>query len=121
MNKVKDDLYNLTGKDMLSLVMFVLFKIREIPDLAVLSQLAYLIDETSFMRIVKYFGGQSITFPTYEEVQKVFKVLLIYEEVELSKSKSFSDAVAELGEDEKENVLLLYKEVKDALKDYTFV
>ena len=39
----------------------------------------------------------------------------------MSKSKSFSDAVAELGEDEKESVLLLYKEVKDALKDYTFV
>lgn len=121
MIKVKDGLYELTTKDIISLVMFVLFQMRGVPEMAPLSQLAYLVDEESFMRIVKYYGGQTVTFPTYDEVKSLFGVLLMYDDVELSGTKTLSEATANLTDEEKESTLRLYKVVKDILKDYEFV
>ena len=121
MFKVKDGLYSMTTKDTLSLIMFVLFQIRNVPEMAPLSQLAYLVDEESFMKIVKYYGGQTITFPKYEEVKNLLSVLMVYDDVEISKTKTLSEALAEMSEEEKLSVLRIYKSVKEALRDYEFV
>ena len=121
MIKVEDGLYNLTTKDIISLIMFVLFQMRGIKEMAPLSQLAYLVDEESFMRIVKYYGGQTVTFPTYEEVKNVFSVLMLYDDVELSCTKTIGEVTEQLSDEEKESTLNLYGVVKDILKDYEFV
>jgi len=106
----------------LSLIMFVLFRIKDVPEMGPLSRLVYLVGEEEFIKIIKYFGGQTVTFPTKEEFNRLTKTLLLYNNVELENGK-LSEEIEKLGVDdsEKEKVLGLYKSVKEVMQNYEFV
>ena len=66
-NSIKENLNTLELSDVYSLMLFVLYKVQDIPEYAVLSELCYLMDSRSLTRLSTYFAGKTITIPTESE------------------------------------------------------
>ena len=64
---ISSNLNALKLSDIYSLILFVIYKIQDIPDYAVLSELCYLLDGSNLTRLLTYFAGKTITFPTAED------------------------------------------------------
>ena len=76
---ITENLKKLRTTDIYSLVLFALYKMRDIPDYRVLSELVYILDRDSLLRLCEYFGGNTIQIPTLDDLQVVLYCLLLYE------------------------------------------
>lgn len=117
---VKSALDKLSNKDIYSLLMFVLFKVNEVPELAVLSQLIYLLDEDSFIKLLKYFGGQKIVIPTINDLRVLIHSLVMYKSIELD-GLDFNSSFNNIPDELKEDVLYKYESIKNIMSEYSFV
>ena len=61
---IKEELQKLHEPDIWSLLLFVLFKIKDIPEYSGISELAYILDRKNLLKLCEYFGGTTITMPT---------------------------------------------------------
>lgn len=83
---VKKALDNLHLSDVYSLMLFLLYKVQDIPEYATLSELCYLLDGSNLNRLLTFFEGQTITIPTAEEFVILTDALLVYQYVTLEGS-----------------------------------
>lgn len=60
MSRVKKELSNIKELDIYSLILFALFKLRDIPDYLALSELVFLMDKKELLKLCEYFGGMTI-------------------------------------------------------------
>jgi hypothetical protein len=60
MSRVKNELLNIKELDIYSLILFALFKLRDIPDYLALSELVFLMDKKELLKLCEYFGGMTI-------------------------------------------------------------
>ena len=119
-NSIKENLNTLELSDVYSLMLFVLYKVQEIPEYAVLSELCYLMDSRSLTRLFTYFAGKTITIPTESEFKILANALLMYQKVNIDR-KSYSDAIAELKDltpKEKTSITNLYLQIIDIMNNY---
>ena len=74
----------LREQDVYSILCGYLYEYKDIPEYSILCELAYLLDTKSFINLIKYFEGQTITIPTKEEFQSGIRTLLLlqYHEIE---------------------------------------
>lgn len=103
----KEDLKSLRQIDVYSLVLFALYQLKEVPEYATLSELAYVLSKDSLMKLLDYFGGTTITIPTKRELQTVINALLVYQSVKVEKN-SLALALSKLGDVDR----LQVKEIK---------
>ena len=82
-NNIKKNLNNLHLSDIYSLMLFILFKIQDIPEYAVASELCYLLDGANMTRLLTYFAGRTVTFPTESEMSIVTNALLMYQYINI--------------------------------------
>ena len=75
---IKNNLNALHLSDIYSLILFILYKVQDIPEYAVLSELCYLLDGNNLTRLLTYFAGKTITFPTEDEFASLTNALLLY-------------------------------------------
>ena len=117
---MKESLDNLHLSDVYSLMLFALYKVQEIPDYAVLSQLCYLLDGSNLNRLLTYFEGQTITFPTKEEMSIMTNALLLYQYVQIDGlTYPEGDAKLEwLKASERKKVLDLYLKLLQVMANY---
>lgn len=117
---MKESLDNLHLSDVYSLMLFALYKVQEIPDYAVLSQLCYLLDGSNLNRLLTYFEGQTITFPTKEEMSIMTNALLLYQYVQIDGlTYPEGDAKLEgLKASERKKVLDLYLKLLPVMANY---
>lgn len=80
---ITDNLKRLNTLDIYSTLMFVLFKTQEIPSQATLSELVYILDKNSLLKLCEYYGGQTITIPTIEDLEILTYCLIVYNDVEI--------------------------------------
>ena len=71
-SSTKQDINNLHLSDIYSLMLFVLFKVQEIPEYAVTSELCYLLDGANMTRLLTYFAGRTVKFPTESDLAVVY-------------------------------------------------
>ena len=117
---IKDDISKLSENDIYSMGLFTLYSLTEIPDYRVLSELPYILDKKSLLKVCKYYGGTTIKIPTVEELETVMKVLLIYQRVNIEK-KSLESALKELGYTTlNKKILQVYKLISEVLDKYEF-
>ena len=57
--------------DVYSLMLFAMFKLRDIPEYASLSEMVYILDKDSLLKLCEYFGGLTIKIPTIEELESI--------------------------------------------------
>jgi hypothetical protein len=69
----------LNRQDIYSVASALLYLLKDNPKYKSISELFYLTDYDSFIRLIKYFGGQEIRIPTFEELDEVLRMLLVYQ------------------------------------------
>ena len=119
-NNIKKNLNNLHLSDIYSLMLFVLFKVQEIPEYAVASELCYLLDGANMTRLLTYFAGRTITFPTEAEMTIVTNALLMYQYINIE-GDTFTTAqnkLEKLTKKEKDKVTELYVQLLPIMKQY---
>jgi hypothetical protein len=119
-NNIKKNLNNLHLSDIYSLMLFILFKVQEIPEYALTSELCYLLDGSNMTRLLTYFAGKTVTFPTESEMTVVTNALLMYQYINID-GETFTVAQNKLGKlskKEKEEVTELYVKIIPIMKQY---
>lgn len=117
---IKDNLNNLKVSDIYSLMLFILYKMEDIPEYAVLSELCYLLDGTNMTRLLTYFAGKTITFPTQEEMAILTNALLLYQYINIE-DDSLAEAQSKikgLSTKQKEKVTELYLKIIPIMNKY---
>ena len=117
---IKQNLNNLHLSDIYSLMLFILFKVQEIPEYAVTSELCYLLDGANMTRLLTYFAGKTVTFPTEAEMAIVTNALLMYQYINID-GETFTMAQSKLGDltkKEKDKVTELYVKILPIMKQY---
>lgn len=117
---IKKSLNNLHLSDIYSLMLFILFKVQEIPEYAVTSELCYLLDGANMTRLLTYFAGKTVTFPTEAEMAIVTNALLMYQYINID-GETFTAAQNKLGDltkKEKDKVTELYVQILPIMKQY---
>ena len=121
MNDYSSNLDNLKKRDIYSLMLFALYKLRDIPEYSSLSELAYILDKDNLLRLCEYFGGVTLTIPTVEELESILYSLLLYQYVDVEKS-DYEEAIKKLGCSS--NILRKvksdYKKLVKLLSNYSF-
>lgn len=121
MSRIKDNLSELTKKDIYTNALFILYKLSDLPEYSVVSELAYILDKNSLLKLCEYFGGLTIKIPTIEEIENVLYLLLAYQLINEDK-KSFDEAF-DLIASKVGNVTKLkkqYAKLASILEDYEF-
>jgi hypothetical protein len=101
-------------------MLFILFKVQDIPEYAVTSELCYLLDGANMTRLLTYFAGRTITFPTEEEMKIVTNALLMYQYINID-GDTFINAqnkLEKLTQKEKDKVTELYVQLLPIMKQY---
>lgn len=80
----KTDLSQFKETDIYSISMFLLYQLTEIPEYSVISELPYVVDMKSMLRLCQYFGGKTIKIPTLDELQSLTHLLLLYQNVNIN-------------------------------------
>lgn len=119
-NNIKKNLNNLHLSDIYSLMLFILFKVQDIPEYALTSELCYLLDGANMTRLLTYFAGRTVTFPTESEMKVVTNALLMYQYINID-GETFTAAqnkLEKLTKKEKEAVTELYVQLLPIMKQY---
>lgn len=119
--KIKNELINLKRKDIYSLLMFVLFKFKNIDEYSTLSELAYVLDKDNLLKLCEYFGGLTIKIPTLSELETLLYALLMYQYINVDgmdfvSAKKVIDGSCR----DADTAAELYLCLKNVMKDYQF-
>ena len=119
--KIKESILTLREMDMWSLVLFALYKIKDLPEYSALSELVYILDKDSVLKLCEYFGGLTITIPTIDELENLVCALVLYQHVNIDKM-DYDKAVTLLGEDSVNlrAVKASYNKICSILENYEF-
>ena len=119
--KITDSLNALNKEDIYSLMLFTLYKMKDIPDYLTLTQLCYILDGDNLNKFLSYYGGMTIRVPTQHEFQLVLRALSLYQYVNLDKGdfeSGLKDIVAE--DYNVDEVKAMYAKIIEVLTDYEF-
>lgn len=118
---IKNEINNLKTADIYSLMLFALYKMTDAPEYSALSQLAYLLDKDSLLKLCEFYGGLTITIPTIDELENVLYALLLYQEVDVE-HKDYDESLEKLHRKDLpiDTIESTYISVKDILKNYNF-
>lgn len=94
--KVKEELAKLKDVDVYSLMLFAMFKLRDIPEYSSLSELVYILDKESLLKLCEYFGGLTLKIPTIDELESIIYSLVLYQFVNID-GMDYDEAVKIIG------------------------
>lgn len=114
-------LEQLEEKDIYSLLLFVVYKLKDDKKYSTLSELVYLLDKDSLFNLLSVFGGLTITIPKTKDMKLVVAGLMIYQLVNLE-GKDLTASIKEVrtGEYTEKELKEVYLKVCDVVKDYEF-
>lgn len=118
---IKKSLDSLHLSDIYSLMLFICYKLQDLPEYAVLSELCYLLDGANLTRLLTYFAGKTITIPTEDEFATMSKALLLYQYINIE-GKSLTEAQAKLTEvtpKQREKIMGLYLKIIPIMNQYS--
>lgn len=116
---MNSELDKLKTRDVYSLILFILYKIKDNDKYSTLSELAYIVDKESLLNICQYFGGLTITIPTIDEFEDILNVLLLYQKVDVE-GRDLDKTLDDFGirRRDKENMITIYQQVQNILSNY---
>lgn len=119
--QINEALLALDKEDVYSMMLFVLYKLRDNPDYMALSELGYILDGSDLTKFLGYYGGMTITIPTLKDLRLVTQALTLYQLVNLEEH-SFEDAVKALRDDEftDDELKQTYAKLVELMGNYEF-
>ena len=82
---VSEIVSKMADRDVYAVMCSYLYDLSNDPKYATLSELCYLLDIDSLMKLLKYFSGQVIKIPTKEEVSDAIKILTLMQYYDIEK------------------------------------
>lgn len=118
--KLRKSLNSLHLSDIYSLMLFVLYKVQEIPEYALVSELCFLLDGSNLTRLLTYFAGKTVTFPTEKEMALVSNAMLLYQYINLDGMElpAAQKKLEGLTATQKQKVTDLYLKLIPIMKNY---
>ena len=119
--KINNELQKFKESDIYSLVLFTLFKIKDIPEYSTLSELVYILDKESLLKLCEYYGGLTIKIPTIEDLEGLIYSLVLYEAVDLNQ-QSYDETIKYI-QSKYANIKKVksnYICIKEVLNNYSF-
>lgn len=119
--KVTAALNSLNKDDIYSIMLFTLYKVKDIPDYLTLSELAYVLDSENLTKFLSYFGGMTLTVPKLKDLRLVLKGLTLYQYVNVE-GGDFEDSLKALAGDEfsSEDIKNIYVKIVEVISNYDF-
>jgi len=118
---ITEALNSLNKDDIYSLMLFTLYKMRDVPDYLTLTELCYILDGDSLNKFLHYFGGMTLTIPTAEQLELVVQALCLYQYVNLEGGDLESGLKDVVTDDiNKDEVKALYANIIEVLSNYEF-
>ena len=105
---VRTALSELDKDDIYSLMLFTLYKLRDIPEYLTLSELCYVLDDSNLPKFLSFFGGMTLKVNTLKDMRVVLSALKIYQYVNIEKGEFEAALKASVTDD------ISVDEVKDA-------
>lgn len=101
-------------------MLFLLYRVKNVPEFAVLSELCYLLDGNNLTRLFTYFAGKTVTFPTEEDFVILTNALLMYQYINLEGDTlvAAQARLPKLTAKQKEKATSLYLQVLPEIKKY---
>lgn len=120
--RIKEEVNKLKSQDIYSLMLFALFKLKDVPEYSSLSELVYILDKDSLLKLCEYFGGMTIKIPTIQELESMVYLLLLYQYVNVDKIE-YSEAIKLIGIESSKlrKIKSQYSEMCKILDLYDFV
>lgn len=114
-------LEELDKKDIYSLMLFILYRLKEIPEYSTLSELVYILDNENFIKLINYYGGKTIRIPKIDELSTILNALLVYER-EQNTDLPLSDIFKDIGINKKEipEIMKILQLIPQLMDDYDF-
>ena len=119
--RLQNSLKNLSSNDIYSLILFALYRLRDVPEYAALSEIVYILDKESLLKLCEYYGGMTIKVPTIQDIEAIVYSLIIYQYVDID-GMSYDDAVKKLGYKsfDLRKIKTDYLSLKSVLKTFDF-
>ena len=116
---IKNELEKLKQIDIWSLMLFVLYNFQKIPEYSSLSELAYVLDQKNLLKLCEYFGGQTLTIPTIDQLEETIYAMLLYQYIDIEKIEE-KDALESLHVDKSKEKMIknCYRSLKYVLSNY---
>lgn len=121
MPRIKEEVLKLKEMDVYSLMLFALYKIKDIPEYSSISELAYVLDKDNLLKLCEYFGGLTIRIPTIEDLETMLYSLLLYEMVNIE-GMEYDKAIEVIGHKSSDlrKVKSDYNNICKILSNYNF-
>ena len=119
---MKTNLENLKEMDVYSLVLFSLYKLIGTSEYSSIAELAYVLDKDSLLNLCEYFGGQTITIPTIDEIELLVIALLLIKYIKVD-NMTYEEAIKQVSSDHTfsaKKVKQMYLQLQEVLDKYEF-
>lgn len=116
MRQITRDANELKENDLISVLLYGLYKVGNVPEYSAISELAYTLSKDDLFRLCATFGGVTIKIPTLDELKTMSKTLLV---IDLTcKGMSFEDACKEAEVEDIEPVVKAYEIMSRAIEEF---
>lgn len=114
-------LEQMNEKDVYSLLLFVLYKLKDDKKYSTLSELVYILNKESLFNLLSVFGGLTITIPKTKDLKLIVSGLLIYQLVNLD-NRDLMTSVKEVntGEYTEAELKEVYFKICEVVQNYDF-
>ena len=117
---IKSELNSLKESDIWSLLLFSMYKLRDIPECSTLSELAFVLDKPNLLKLCEYFGGLTISIPTIEDLEIMLCALVMYSSIDIN-HESENVALAKLPSNANvRKIKTYYRNLQTILSNYSF-
>lgn len=119
--RIKEELAKLKDVDVYSLILFAMFKLRDVPEYSSLSEMVYILDKDNMLKLCEYFGGLTLKIPTIDELESLIYSLVLYQFVNID-GMEYDKAVKIIGHksDKLRQIKKDYGKICDILERYDF-
>lgn len=119
--KVTAALNSMNKNDIYSMMLFTLYKMKDLPDCLTLSELCYILDGENITKFLRYFGGMTITVPRLEDLRLILQGLYLYQYVDVE-GGDFKDGLKAVCQDEfdPDAVKEVYSKIIEVMSEYEF-
>jgi hypothetical protein len=117
--QITKDLNLLKDNDIINILLFGLYKLKDDPEYSALSELIYVLDKDSLYKLCATYGGTTLKIPTIDELKEITNVLLLFQYINVDK-KSFSEAcnLIDPNCNDKKYLLQMYNKFVEILENY---
>ena len=120
-SNILKSLNKLEEKDVYSLILYILYRLKDSSEYSTLSELVYTLDAENLLRFITVFQGVTLKVPTIYELKNIVYGLQVYSDVELE-NKEVASSIRDnyTGEVSKADMLEAYQNICKVLDDTEF-